>query len=204
MTDNSEDTPSSSSGSGNIPLAQFGFLEEVPEHAWIRSVGLMVPTTDPAIVGKWTGERANHCHDVDGRLFGLQHMVREFRPPPGSSSSRVTIDGLEYWQMEWPGIPTKPEHIDSLIIRAPHIALFGPVRADDVTPAENASPDQSAEKARKKKNGRWNRLRITDILEHKSIWLHFHDQFMVWETLIKFLPEGDGSTTALVLTRKAT
>lgn len=184
VTDNS-DTPHSSSGSGRIPQAVLGFLEDVPERAWIRSLGLMVATTDPAIVGKWVGDRANYCNDIEGFHFSLPQMVREFRP---SSSSRVMIDGLEWWQTTWKEIPTRPQFIDSLVIRTKRDALFF---------VPTAIPVQH-------QNGRgsWSILRAADLLTNGRLWLHVRTEVHKWEIQLKFLPEDDGSTTALVLTRR--
>ena len=184
------DTPHSSSESGRIPQAQLTFLDDVPPAGWIKTVGLMVPSTDPKVVGRWKEDRVDFCRDQPGAQFGLNEvaMVRVFRPPP-VSSSRVTVDGLEWCQTKWSGIPTASANIDSLVLRTNKISLY-------LMPTTKTQPYRNG-------SGTWFRFKVQDINRVKQLVLHVHDIVVTWDIRISFLPEEDGSTTALVLTRKA-
>lgn len=193
VSDTNNHHSSSKSGSGSdkhrLPLASF--LPGAPENLQPTKLGLLVPSTDPAVVGRWLEPSlVNFCRDIDGRLLGFEEIphVRIFRIPGSLPPSTVVIDRVECLQMTWPDIPAMPEAIDSLVFKAAANAGFH-------------VPNRAITMRKTEKNGCWYRIRLTDLLEVGEIWMRGGAK--KWRVRMHRTSNSPGSTTASVVTRPA-
>lgn len=167
---------------------QLFFLEDVPPHAVIQRVALLVPTADKQLVQPWNDpSRKGLSLVVDGSILGYnERQVTRFYPT-SCADSQTGPDGNRWCRTAWDSIPVSdPKLIDSILIKSTKQAVY----------CVTSRPMLGVPKLR----SAWYRLCLSDI--QTVGYIGAIGGVLRWEVRVSISPGEGQSTSVEVLTRK--
>lgn len=145
----------------------------------------MVPSADKSIVRLWDDPNRRELSSVvDGKIAGFEdgRQITIFYPTSFGESDAPAPD--DWCRTKWENIPTAPDQIKAILIKASDQAAFRVGLGTYRVPV---------------KNGAWYTLDFADVRVRQTII----SQDGSWQTKTKINSEDGQSTTVEVLTRKA-